>query len=78
VFTSDQRDARWSDIDLYLGLAWHHVGHARSCIERDKPWQAEYRTSGVRDQTLALACLPGAGTQAGAGLGPGLAVDGKV
>ena len=39
------------------GLAWHHVLHARSSIERDKPWQAEYWISGIRDQTLALACL---------------------
>ena len=40
-----------------IGLAWHHVLHARSCIERRKPWQAEYWISGIRDQTLALACL---------------------
>jgi hypothetical protein len=40
-----------------IGLAWHHVLHARSCIERHKPWQAEYWISGIRDQTLALACL---------------------
>jgi hypothetical protein len=40
-----------------IGLAWHHVLHARSCIERGKPWQAEYWISGIRDQTLALACL---------------------
>jgi hypothetical protein len=40
-----------------IGLAWHHVLHARGCIERDKPWQAEYWISGIRDQTLALACL---------------------
>jgi hypothetical protein len=40
-----------------IGLAWHHVLHARSSIEREKPWQAEYWISGIRDQTLALACL---------------------
>jgi hypothetical protein len=40
-----------------VGLAWHHVLHARSSIERDRPWQAEYWISGIRDQTLALACL---------------------
>jgi hypothetical protein len=39
-----------------IGLAWHHVLHARSCIERHRPWQAEYWISGIRDQTLALAC----------------------
>jgi hypothetical protein len=41
----------------HIGLAWHHVLHARSSIERHKPWQAEYWISGIRDQTLALACL---------------------
>jgi hypothetical protein len=40
-----------------IGLAWHHVAHARSCIERGKRWQAEYWISGIRDQTLALASL---------------------
>lgn len=39
-----------------IGLAWHHVLHARACIERGKPWQGEYLISGVRDQVLALAC----------------------
>ncbi len=40
-----------------IGLGWHHVLHARSCIERGKPWQAEYWISGIRDHTLALAYL---------------------
>jgi hypothetical protein len=39
------------------GLGWHHVLHARNCIERHRPWQAEYWISGIRDQTLALASL---------------------
>ncbi|MHB8469585.1 MAG: hypothetical protein ACYDCH_07520 [Gaiellaceae bacterium] len=39
------------------GLGWHHVLHARACIERGKPWQAEWLISGVRDQVLALMCL---------------------
>jgi hypothetical protein len=43
--------------DDLAGLAWHHVLHARACIERGKPWQAEYWISGVREQVLALACL---------------------
>ena len=40
-----------------IGLGWHHVLHARSSIERGKPWRAEYWISGLRDETLALACL---------------------
>jgi predicted nucleotidyltransferase len=40
-----------------IGLAWHHVLHARICIERNKAWQAEYWISGIRDEALTLACL---------------------
>ena len=40
-----------------IGLAWHHVLHARSYIERGKLWGAEYWISSLRDETLALACL---------------------
>jgi hypothetical protein len=40
-----------------IGLSWHHVLHARVCIERNKPWQAEYWISEVRDHILTLACL---------------------
>lgn len=40
-----------------IGMGWLHALHARSCIERGKPWQAEYMISGVRDHALALACL---------------------
>jgi hypothetical protein len=43
--------------DDLAGLAWHHVLHARACIERGKPWQAEYWISAVREQALALVCL---------------------
>ena len=43
--------------DDLAGRAWHHVLHARACIERGKPWQAEYLISGIRDEILALACL---------------------
>ena len=39
-----------------IGLGWHHVLHARSCIERNKPWQAEYWISAARDYALSLAC----------------------
>jgi hypothetical protein len=40
-----------------IGLAWLHALHARSCILRDRLWQAEYMVSAVRDHTLALACI---------------------
>jgi hypothetical protein len=40
-----------------IGLAWLHALHARSCILRDKLWQAEYMVSAVREHTLALACI---------------------
>lgn len=40
-----------------VGLCWHHLFHARSCIERQKPWQAEYWISEIRHHTLALACI---------------------
>lgn len=42
--------------DELVGLAWHHALHARACIERGKPWQAEWLISGLRDHVLALAC----------------------
>jgi hypothetical protein len=40
-----------------IGLAWLHALHARSCILREKLWQAEYMVSAVRDHTFALACV---------------------
>jgi hypothetical protein len=43
--------------DDLVGLAWHHVLHARICIERGKPWQAEWLINGIRDHVLALACV---------------------
>jgi len=49
--------ARQPDAQHLIGLAWHHVLHARSSIERGKPWRAEYWISAVRDYTLTLACL---------------------
>ena len=45
------------DTNHIIGLSWHHVFHARSCIERNKSWQAEYWISEVRNYTLALSCL---------------------
>jgi hypothetical protein len=40
-----------------IGLAWLYAVHARTCIARQKLWQAEYMISGVRDHALALACI---------------------
>ncbi len=40
-----------------IGWAWLYALHARSSIQRGRPWQAEYMISGLRDQVLALACL---------------------
>lgn len=56
--TARQQEAAPSPAAEYLiGLGWHHVLHARSSIERGQPWRTEYWISGIRDQTLALACL---------------------
>lgn len=44
-----------SPYDLF-GLAVHHAVRARLCIERGRLWQAEYWISGLRDNTLSLAC----------------------
>jgi len=53
----ERPDAPRADRDHIIGLSWHHVLHARICIERNKLWQAEYWISGVRDHALTLACL---------------------
>ena len=34
----------------------HHAVRARFCIERGRPWQAQYLISALRDEALALAC----------------------
>jgi hypothetical protein len=46
-----------ADRDHLIGLAWHHVLHARNSIERGAIWQAEHWISALRDHTLTLACL---------------------
>jgi predicted nucleotidyltransferase len=40
-----------------IGLGWHHVLHARACIERGRPWQAEWLISAIRDHVITLACI---------------------
>lgn len=51
------RRAVVTDPDHLIGLAWHHVLHARSSVERGAWWRAEYWISALRDHTLTLACL---------------------
>jgi hypothetical protein len=41
----------------HIGRGWHHVLHARVCIERGRPWQAEWLISALREHVLSLACL---------------------
>jgi hypothetical protein len=38
-----------------FGLGAHHAVRARICIERGRPWQAEYWISALRDEALSLA-----------------------
>jgi hypothetical protein len=40
-----------------LGLGVHHAVRARFCVERGRPWQAEYWISSARDEALGLACM---------------------
>lgn len=43
-------------IEELAGHAWHHVLHARACIERHRWWQAEYWIGAARTRMIALAC----------------------
>jgi hypothetical protein len=54
---SDHPPTGSADPGHLIGLAWHHVLHARISIERGLLWQAEHWISGVRDHVIALACL---------------------
>jgi hypothetical protein len=49
--------------DEVIGLAIHHAVRARFCIERGRPWGAEYWIHALRDEMLGLECrrrgLPG-------------------
>lgn len=46
-----------TEAETIIGMAWLFALHARSSIARQKPWQAEYMISGIRNQALALACI---------------------
>jgi len=45
------------DVNRLIGMAWLYGLHARSSIARDRPWQAEYRISALRDHVVMLACV---------------------
>lgn len=45
-----------SSVEL-IGWGSLYALHARSCLARQRRWQAEYMISGMRDTALALACL---------------------
>jgi hypothetical protein len=51
------RQPRPPDVDFLVGMGWHHVVHARSAIERGRPWRAEYWLSSLRDVVLGLASV---------------------
>ena len=59
VFGQEGRPERFAEpsADELAGLAWHHVLHARVCIERQRWWQGQHWISAVREQVIALACL---------------------
>ncbi len=42
--------------DNLLGLCWHHVMHAAACIDRGKPWQAEWLISQARHHVIEIEC----------------------
>jgi hypothetical protein len=44
------------DADFTIGLAWHHVRHARVCLERDRLLQADYWIGATRALVIQLAC----------------------
>ena len=54
---AEARHGRPRETAEVIGYGWLYGLHARSCIARQKLWQAEYMISGVRDTVLALACL---------------------
>ena len=40
-----------------IGYSWLYAIHARSCIARNRLWQALYMINNVRDRALELACI---------------------
>jgi hypothetical protein len=54
---NDPRHAPPPQASDIIGLGWLYALHARSCIARQRLWQAEYMISGIRDHALALSCI---------------------
>lgn len=56
------------DTRRLIGIAWHHVLHARASIERERLWQAVHLISALRDHIFTLAGIRlGLPTTAGKG-----------
>ncbi|WP_062215067.1 hypothetical protein [Streptomyces sp. NBRC 109706] len=55
--TADLEAFAAPDPDTLIGLSWHHTLHARTCVARDRWWQAEHWISALRDHLITLACL---------------------
>jgi len=53
----EQEPVARPEVDDLAGHAWHHLLHARLCIERGRLWQAEHWISAARDVVITLACL---------------------
>lgn len=45
------------DVEAGVGWAWLYALHARSAIERHRPWQAQMMLDGLRERVLTLACV---------------------
>ena len=54
---NDPQSAPQLAVKELFGMAWLYALHVRSSIARGRLWQAEYMLSGMRENTLALACV---------------------
>jgi hypothetical protein len=55
--SAEPSDTPALDVASLIGFGWIYVLNARAALERGRPWQAERWISGIRDQSLALACV---------------------
>ncbi|GIG61735.1 hypothetical protein Lfu02_61070 [Longispora fulva] len=49
--------ARPADRDTLIGMAWHHVLHVSTCVERGRPWQALRWLNEARGKVFGLIDL---------------------